>query len=163
MGWPESAYDNIQQAYIAQLTDIQQTYMFLVWNSTRVSTLHILKQSLKFLTLFLNCTSSMLKWIFSPIRLKSFVGMEVFCDSCPICLGWLLIADDRISANTLPRHAKLDIFFLCQICSSFWGLGLRGLNRCRYCNRINSAVSWQQICVRALEFHCKLIDKKKLI
>ena len=36
-----------------------------------------------------------------PIRLKILVGMEVISNPFPICLSWLLIANNRIYADVL--------------------------------------------------------------
>jgi hypothetical protein len=130
------------------------TYMLLVRYSTRVPTLHILKNCLKFHTLPLDCAPSMLQWTCIPIGLKGLVRMKMLGDSWPICLARLLIANNWIRADILPRFTKLDIFILRIVATSLLGFRLSGLNRCT----INISGIQHQICVRAFEIQWKLIQ-----
>ena len=73
-----------------------------MWYATWMSTLNLLVAALKLAYFLLNVTPTMLKRVCIPIRLKITVSMVVLCNPLPICLPWLLIANNRIRANALP-------------------------------------------------------------
>ena len=101
------------------------TYMLSVRNTTWMSTLDLIIESLKSHAVLQYASHSFLERSSSPIRLKTFVVVEVLSDPCPIRLAWLVICSDGISCDVAPRSAELDILIVVVIATSLTSTALK--------------------------------------
>ena len=101
------------------------TYMLSVRNTTWMSTLDLIVESLKSHAVLQYASHSFLERSSSPIRLKTFVVVEVLSDPCPIRLAWLVICSDGISCDVNPRSAELDILIVVVIATSLTSTALK--------------------------------------
>jgi len=97
---------------------LDATYMLSVRNTTWMSTLDLVVESLKSHAILQYASHSFLERSSSPIRLKTFVVVEVVSDPCPIRLARLIICSDGIGCDVAPRSAKLDILIMVVIATS---------------------------------------------
>lgn len=104
---------------------LDATYMLSVRNTTWMSTLDLVVESLKSHAVFHYASHSFLERNSSPIRHKTFVVVEVLGDPCPIRLAWLVICSDWISCDVNPRSAELDILIVVVIATSLTSTALK--------------------------------------
>ena len=101
------------------------TYMLSVRNTTCMSTLDLVVESLKSHAVLQYASHSFLERSSSPIRLKTFLVVEVLNDPCPIRLAWLVICSDGISCDVAPRSVELDILIVVVIATSLASTALK--------------------------------------
>ena len=104
---------------------LDATYMLSVRNTTWMSTLDLVVESLKSHAVLQYASHCFLERSSSPIRLKTFLVVEVLNDPCPIRLAWLVICSDGISCDIAPRSAELDILIVVVIATSLTSTALK--------------------------------------
>ena len=90
-------------------TKCKITYMFLVRDTTSMTTLDLLEEAMEFHALLLVWfqTDARVNW--GSYRLKVPVHVEIISNPLPVSFSWLIIPYDRIIADMNPGFAKLDI------------------------------------------------------
>ena len=101
------------------------TYMLSVRNTTWMSTLDFVVESLKSHAILQYASHCFLERSSSPIRLKTFLVVEVLNDPCPIRLAWLVICSDGLICDVAPRFAELDILIVVVIATSLTSTALK--------------------------------------
>ena len=86
--------------------------MFLIRHAAWVTPLNFLIVPLESHTLLYYDPAAMLERINSPIRVEDPEVVEMCSDPLLVHFAWLVSPYDSVIADTDPRLAKLDIFFL---------------------------------------------------
>ena len=86
--------------------------MFLIRHAAWVTPLNFLIVRLESHALLYYDPAAMLERISSPIGVEAPEVVEMCGDPLPVRFAWLVSPNDSVIADTDPRLAKLDIFFL---------------------------------------------------